>query len=213
MSEPTSTRDASPAAPSRQTTRDVVLQHAADLILEKGFRATSISDVLERAGLQKGSFYYYFPSKEDLGVAVLERWTVELRAHLLDFLTAPEGPPPLDRITTTLDGFVAEMGTSGCRGGCPFGNLAIELADVHEGFRSRLSAAFRSLSDAYAALLDQARGRGELRADADARSLADFLVASIEGGILLAKVHKSTAPLVATLSAAKAHLAAHRPAA
>jgi TetR/AcrR family transcriptional repressor of nem operon len=200
----------STAARAGSGTREQVLNHAATLIRERGFRATSIGDLLDRAGVQKGSFYYYFPSKEDLGHAVLDRWIEELRSRLIGFLTSPEGPPPLERIAAALDGFLTEQESTGCRGGCPFGNLAVELADVHEGFRTRISGALRELADAFGTLVDRARTQGDLRSDADPRRLGDFLVASIEGGILLAKVHKSPEPLEAALRAAEAHLASHR---
>jgi TetR/AcrR family transcriptional repressor of nem operon len=199
------------ALPSRGSeTKEQVLTHAAALIREKGFRSTSIADVLERAGIQKGSFYYYFPSKEDLGHAVLDRWIAELQRDVMAGLTAEDGPPPLDRISSCLDAFVVEVEANGCRGGCVFGNLAIELADVHEGFRARLSESFRRLSAAFASLVEKARAAGEVRSDTDAAALGTFLVACLEGGILLAKVHKSPEPLEVTLRAAQAHLASHR---
>ena len=196
--------------PRGAATRENVLNHAAALIRERGFRSTSIGDLLEKADVQKGSFYYYFPSKEALGHAVLDRWMEDLNSHLLDYLTSPDGPPPLERIDACLEGFVAEQDKSGCRGGCPFGNLAIELADVHEGFRERLSAAFSSISGAFAGLLERAKRDGALRADADPAALGEFIVASIEGGILLAKVHKSCASLAMVLRVARAHLASCR---
>lgn len=196
--------------PRGTTTREQVIAHAAALIREQGFRSTSIGDVLEKTGLQKGSLYHYFPSKDHLGHAVLDRWTEDLRSRLLDFLTAPDGPPPLERIGAALDGFLAQAEASGCRGGCPFGTLAAELADVDERFRTRLSDAFRRFSDGFGDLVARARDAGDLRLDADPRALGDFLVAAIEGGILLAKVHRSTAPLAASLRAAEAHLASFR---
>ncbi|HVG93290.1 MAG TPA: TetR/AcrR family transcriptional regulator [Planctomycetota bacterium] len=195
---------------SRNGTREQVLNHAAALIRERGFRATSIGDLLERAGVQKGSFYYYFPSKEDLGHAVLDRWIEELRARLIDYLAAAEGPPPLERIAAALDGFVSEQESTGCRGGCPFGNLAMELADVHEGFRTRISGALKELSAAFARLVERARADGDLRPDTDPHQIGEFLVAAIEGGILLAKVHKSPEALEAALRAAEAYVASHR---
>ena len=196
--------------PRGTATRENVLSHAAALIRERGFRSTSIGDLLERADVQKGSFYYYFPSKEALGHAVLDRWMEELKVRLLDPLTEAAGPPPLDRIAACLDGFVAEQDKNGCRGGCPFGNLAIELADVHEGFRERLSKAFASLADAFAGLLERARRDGDLRPDADPKALGEFLVGAIEGGILLAKVHKSCASLATVLHVAEAHVTSYR---
>src|SRR5262245_56272307 len=199
------------SSPARgAATKENVLAHAAALFRERGFQATSIGDLLERADVQKGSFYYYFPSKEALGHAVLDRWIEAMREKLLASLVAKDGPPPLDRIHATLAAFVSEQEAAGCRGGCPFGNLAIELADVHEGFRERLAAAFGELSHAFSGLLELAQAEGALRRDADAKALGWFVVASIEGGILLAKVHKSCAPLAATLRAAEAHVSSFR---
>lgn len=197
--------------PSRGvTTREQVVSHASTLIRERGFRATSVGDLLERAGIQKGSFYYYFPSKEDLGHAVIDRWLEEQKERLVDYLLAPDGPPPLERVAAVLDGFVTEQDANGCRGGCVFGNLASELSDVHEGFRVRVQEAFTRFRGAFADLLERARARGDLRADLDPAAMADFLVACIEGGVLLAKVEKRTAPLVGALRMAEAHLASYR---
>ena len=192
------------------TTRDHVLDHAATLIRERGFRATSIGDLLERSGVQKGSFYYYFPSKEDLGHAVLDRFVLDLEHRLLDFLLAPAGPAPLERIGAVLDGFVAQTEAAGGKGGCPFGTLAMELSDVHEGFRARLSEALQRLERAFADLLARARASGELRADADPTSLATFVMAGLEGGMLLAKTHRDVAWLRTPLQHVEAHLASYR---
>jgi TetR/AcrR family transcriptional repressor of nem operon len=194
-------------SPRGLRTREQVLAEASALFRERGFRGTSIGDVLERTGIQKGSLYHHFASKDELGHAVLDRWTEDLRSRLLDYLTSPAGPPPLERIAAALDGFVTEQEAAGCRGGCPFGNLALEMADVDERFRARISEAFRRLSDAFSALITRAKHDGALRPDADPQVLGHFLVASIEGGILLAKVHRSTEPLAATLRAAEAHIA------
>lgn len=191
-------------------TREQVLEHATALIRERGFRATSIGDLLERAGIQKGSFYYYFPSKEDLGHAVLDRFVEDLEKRLLDFLTAPTGPAPLERIGAVLDGFVAQTEASGGKGGCPFGTLAMELSDVHDGFRARLSDALKRLEGAFGDLLARAREAGELRRDADPKALATFIMAGLEGGMLLAKTHRDAACLRTPLRFVEAHLASYR---
>ena len=198
-------------SPSRaSTTREQVLEHATALIRERGFRATSIGDLLERAGIQKGSFYYYFPSKEDLGHAVLDRFVEDLERRLLDFLAAPTGPEPLERIGAVLDGFVAQTEASGGKGGCPFGSLAMELSDVHDGFRVRLSDALRRLEAAFADLIARAREAGSLRRDADPKALASFIMAGLEGGMLLAKTHRDVACLRTPLRFVEAQLASYR---
>jgi TetR/AcrR family transcriptional repressor of nem operon len=190
----------------RSSTRDQLLLQASLLFRERGFHATSVGDVLDRAGVQKGSLYHHFPSKEDLAHAVIDRWVEHLRTHVLDRLNASDGRTPLDRIEATLDEFLAEQEAAHCRGGCPFGNLALEMADVHEGFRARLVDTFCRMADAFAAQIARAQADGAVRSDADPHSLGCFLVAAVEGGILLAKVHRSPAPLAAALRCAKAHI-------
>ena len=192
------------------TTREQVLEHATALIRERGFRATSIGDLLDRSGIQKGSFYYYFPSKEDLGHAVLDRFVEDLEKRLLDFLTAASGPAPLERIGAVLDGFVAQTESSGGKGGCPFGTLAMELSDVHDGFRVRLSDALKRLEGAFADLIARARDAGDLRRDADPKALASFIMAGLEGGMLLAKTHRDAACLRTPLRFVEAQLASYR---
>jgi TetR/AcrR family transcriptional regulator, transcriptional repressor for nem operon len=192
------------------STRDTLLTEASLLFRERGFHGTSVGDVLDRAGVQKGSLYHHFPSKEELAHAVIDRWVEKLRARVLDPLAAADGRRAIERVTSTLDGFLAEQTEAHGRGGCPFGNLAAEMADVHEGFRARLVDAFRRMAEGFAAQVARAQEEGDLRRDVDAAALGCFLVAALEGGILLAKVHRSCEPLATTLGCVKAHLASLR---
>ncbi|MFO0931257.1 MAG: TetR family transcriptional regulator C-terminal domain-containing protein [Planctomycetota bacterium] len=188
------------------STRDALVERAGHLFRERGFRATSIGDVVEHTGVPKGSLYHHFPSKDELGYAVLARWRDEFRVRFLDPLLAADGPAPLERVARFLEDFVASQRSGTCRGGCPFGTLAAEMADVHEGFRARLSETFQGFADALASQLRRAQAQGALRDDADVPALATFLVATLEGGVLLAKVHRSTAALDTAVTAARAHL-------
>lgn len=191
-------------------TRERLLDAAAGLIRARGFRATSVSDILAATDLPKGCFYHHFDSKEQLGLAILARWIAELDGRLLDYLTRADGPPPLERVAAALDGFLTEQEQAGCQGGSAFGNLAMELSDESEAFREPLAAAFRRLSNAFAGLLEQGKQRGELRPDTEPQGLAEFLVAAIEGGILLGRVHRDPAVLAGVLRTAEAHLWSHR---
>lgn len=191
-------------------TREHILDCAAELVRTRGFGATSVGDILAAAGVPKGCFYHHFASKEELGQEILARWMADLEARLLDYLTREEGPAPLERIAAALDGFVTEQEQSGCRGGSAFGNLATELSDEHEEFRAPLAQAFQRLTGAFAGQLERARALGELKADVEPVALAEFLVAALEGGILLARVHKDAGVLARVLRHAEAHLWAQR---
>jgi AcrR family transcriptional regulator len=200
-----STRDDGRTRKGKRT-REHILARAAALVRARGFGATSVGDILMEAGVPKGCFYHHFDSKDALGHEILARWVGELEGHLLDYLTRADGPPPLERIAAALDGFVTEQEHADCRGGSAFGNLATELSDEHEAFRAPLAAAYARLGGAFALQLEKARASGELSADADPAALAEFLVAAIEGGILLTRVQRDASVLTRVLRTAEAHL-------
>jgi TetR/AcrR family transcriptional repressor of nem operon len=80
-----------------------------------------------------------------------------------------------------------------CVGGCLFGNLAAELADVHEGFRARLTDLFARWSARLTQALSEAQARGEVTAECRPAAVAHFLVASLEGAMLLTKLTRDIA--------------------
>src|SRR5436190_14085117 len=129
-------------SPKGATTRDQILDAAARLIHLRGYHCTSLDDVLRESGVGKGNFYYYFKSKEDLGYAILDRVVDAFLARGLEPCFAdPEGPR-IAQIRCFLGRVRDGLHARNCVGGCVFGNLAAELADVHEGFRARLADLF-----------------------------------------------------------------------
>src|SRR3990172_1076960 len=94
-----------------------------------------------------------------------------------------------------------------CVGGCPLGNLAAELSDVHEGFRTRLASVFAAWRERLTVALHRARRSGDIGAEARPEALADFLVASLEGAILLTKVSKDIAVMEQCVGEMKHYLA------
>jgi hypothetical protein len=96
-----------------------------------------------------------------------------------------------------------------CVGGCPLGNLASELSDVHEGFRTRLAAIFIAWRDRLTRALDDARARGLVDDDCAPPAVAHFVVASLEGAILLAKVTKDIAAMERSVVELKRYLAGY----
>src|SRR3712207_890673 len=121
-----------------KTRRTSILDTAARLINERGYGPTSVEDVIREAGLSgKSHFYHYFPSKEALGYEVLERQFERFTERGLAILREPM-IAPLERLGLFIDSLVALQADRGGRGGSPFGSLAAEMADSHEGFRRRL---------------------------------------------------------------------------
>ncbi len=204
------------AARAATARREQIIDAAARLIHLRGYNSTSIEDILQATAIGKGTFYYYFASKEELGFAILEWQTTRFAEEVLR--KAFEGSrAPLEQINTFLDLLLDLARKSGCRGGCPVGNLAQELSDTHERFRRRLERTFETWRAFLERTLQQAQQEGHLRPEADPARLSGFVLAEIEGAILLAKVRKDAGVLADCFDELKAHLGAwatairHRP--
>jgi TetR/AcrR family transcriptional repressor of nem operon len=109
-----------------ETTRNRILAVAQELINTKGFGATSINDIVEATGIQKGGIYFHFDGKDSLALAVLE----EAHSEFREFLThALEGDTPRARLENFLRSALDKHLATGFVGGCIFGNSALEMSD------------------------------------------------------------------------------------
>lgn len=168
-----------------------ILDAAARLIARSGFNQTSIEDVIKASGLcGKSHFYHYFRSKEELGHEVLnhsferfgERGLAILREPLID---------PVERLYLFIDSIVVAQAEQGCAGGSPFCGLAAEMADAAEGFRTRIESVFERWEEQITSLLREALGRGgRAREDADPARIARFVIATLEGAVLMTRVKR-----------------------
>ncbi|MFD3666430.1 TetR/AcrR family transcriptional regulator [Streptomyces sp. NPDC058659] len=170
--------------------RERILTAAKTLMLSRGYSALGVAEICKAAGVPKGSFYYFFASKEELALAVIdEHWTVQ-RAEWTRALD--KDVPPLQRLRRLYESTAAELRTGqrscGTVTGCLLGNLALEMSTGTATVRDRL----REIFDEQVALVEgtvtEARGRGEVTV-ADAHEAARSLVAQLEGQVLFAKLY------------------------
>jgi TetR/AcrR family transcriptional repressor of nem operon len=188
-----------------KTTKEQILQTACRLIHRKGFNNTSLDDILRESGVGKGNFYYYFKSKDELGYAVLDRlalWTSQQIGHEI----FSRGDDPVGEIFHFFDVVVAMQREAGCMGGCPLGNLAIEMSDIHAGFRQRIEEILGSWRGYIAGALARARAKGQLAQNVQLDRMADFIFAGVEGAILVTKVRKDLAILEGCLDELKKYV-------
>ena len=175
-------------------TRKALIVAGSNLIARQGFNNTGLSEVLTAVGVPKGSFYYYFSSKEDFGLAVIDNFEAEHTDRIKELLQ-DVAVSPLGRIRNYFEAGIAEMATLAYSRGCPIGNLGQELAATNEIFRMRLDEVFNGWQRRFADCLEEARQTGEIAQDSDVGRLAEFLLASWEGATLRAKVTHSLTPM------------------
>lgn len=173
-------------------TKQRVLSEASRLIQRKGFGDTSVNEVLAAAGITKGSLYFHFPAKEDLGWAVLEQARVEFLEFLHSSLT---GSTPWAKLTSFFAAALAAHRTAGFVGGCLWGNTALEMSDKNPRYATEVAAVFGQWTALLEDVIRDGQLVGEIRTDLTAHDLALFVVSSIEGGIMLSRLNKSDEPL------------------
>ncbi|MBU0991178.1 MAG: TetR/AcrR family transcriptional regulator [Proteobacteria bacterium] len=179
---------------TKSGTKEKILIAAATLIYHKGFNHTGIQEILNNAGVPKGSFYFHFTSKEDLGIQLIDYYGELFLPTFLEYLNGKEGTP-VKRMRQMFNAFSMQFANNRFAGGCPIGNLSQEMGDLSENFREKLKASILGLRQLFAAFLEQAKDKSELPKNIDIAETADFIFSSWEGAILQMKVMKSTQPL------------------
>ena len=187
-------------------TRDQILDAAGRLIHLRGYHCTSLDDVLRESGVGKGNFYYYFRSKEDLGHAIIDRIVQAFVERTLEPAFKDRDGDAIEQLHAFLAHVLDSQRERNCVGGCPMGNLASELSDVHEGFRQRLAEIFSQWRIRLAETLARGKSSGRLCGDFDPAGAAQFLVAALEGAMLMSKVTRDIAIMESCVEELKRHL-------
>jgi len=178
----------------KKNTRSDIVRIGTALIYRQGYNATGLDAILKEAGVPKGSFYHYFKSKEEFGLAVIDHFAEGFEQRLETFLKDEEATP-LNRLRNFLESGLARVSQNACTRGCLIGNLGQEMADRNERFRERLNRIFAMWRRRVADCLREAQTAGELDGGLDADVAAGFLLSGWEGAILQAKVMKSPQPM------------------
>lgn len=175
---------------SASDVRSRIVMAAMELFWAKGFNSTSIADILSRTQLNAGSLYHVFPGKQDVLIAVLEAYRDGLYENLVD--PAWEGvDDPIERIFALLARYRWLILETDCTYGCPIGSLALELHEADPVVRELLAVNFTGWVGAIVRCLDEAGDR--LPADLDRRALGEFVLTTMEGGVMQARTHRDVA--------------------
>jgi TetR/AcrR family transcriptional repressor of nem operon len=177
--------------PSNPEVRRRLLEAGLNLVHSRGFAASGVKDITDAAGVPKGSFYAYFPSKEALAEAILEHYWSDIRARLLPILN--EDGPAQERITRFFHALADDHEAGDFLLGCLIGQMSLELSGSSERVRAELLRILDRWDQALTACVRSGQGGG-VRADVDAAQLAALLIEAWEGAALRGKVTRSRTP-------------------
>jgi AcrR family transcriptional regulator len=183
-------------------TRARLIDSARYLFWERGFAGTSMADLLAHAKVNSGSFYHFFDSKEALLREVLEGYLHALRPMVVDpaFATTDE---PVERIFAILAGYRERILMTDSKYGCPLGRLALEIDPENRPAHKLIAENFGGWIGAVRECVDAMSDR--LPAGTDAEALATYVLAVMEGGVMLSRSYGSVEPFDRTISQLREH--------
>lgn len=183
-----------------QDTRQALLDSAQQTMSRKGFAAVGINEVLQQAGVPKGSFYHYFSSKDAFGEAMMVRYFVEYRADM-DRIFGEAGLTAGARILRYFDDWREQQSVENCQGKCLAVKLGAEVADLSESMRQELKKGIDSIIDRLERLIEVGHQDGSIRTRAGAHATAELLYDVWLGASIVAKINRAAQPLeTATLA-------------
>lgn len=174
--------------------RERLLREGVAMLTERGFSAVGLDEILGAVCVPKGSFYHYFGSKAEFGLALVDAYAAYF-ANKLDRWFLDESLSPLARLRAFVEDARVGMARFAYRRGCLVGNLGQEVSALPDPFRDRLAAVFADWETRTARCLDAARSAGDIDPDADCARLAAFFWIGWEGAVLRAKLERGPEPL------------------
>ncbi|MEC4814581.1 MAG: TetR family transcriptional regulator C-terminal domain-containing protein [Scytonema sp. PMC 1069.18] len=183
----------------KENVREKLIEAGLKVFWSRGFNAAGIKELVETAGVPKGSFYHYFDSKEAFAQAVVERYACsskEMHSQILHNRSLS----PLTRLRHYFEALTIDYEQMAFAKGCFLGNLSLELADHSTSVCQCLETAFSGWEEVITQVLVEAVDCGELSPETDIASLAAFCVNSWEGALVRMKAARNAQPLQVFLS-------------
>ena len=182
--------------PKGQKTRARIIAEAASLFNQRGFEGGSLSELMEATGLEKGGIYRHFSSKEELAAEAFDyAWKVVLdtRMHDLDRI-----PNSVDKLKQFIANFIDRRPS--VPGGCPLLNTAIDADDGNPVLRERARKGLHEWRDRLSSIVDSGIKRREIRRGVNAKEAATLIISSLEGALVIGRLERNRAALVAAQS-------------
>ncbi len=206
MATPKSRRAKGQLTPKGEHARRRIVVAAARLMFENGVAETTVEQIRDAAGVSNSQVYHYFADKKALVRAVIDYQT--------DTVVGAQEPmfdqfDTLDGLRRWRDFMVEHQRRTDCRGGCPIGSLASELAEIDDEARVQIATGFRRWEAGIRRGLHAMHAQGRLRPDADPDDLALATLASLQGGLLLTQLHRDPRPVATALDAILALIESH----
>jgi AcrR family transcriptional regulator len=174
-----------------EQTRAMILARVAPLFNQQGYSGSSLSDIMQQTGLEKGGIYNHFKSKEQLALEAFDYSYAILDQRIRRVLAGKKHA--IERLFALLSYFQDLVDDPPIPGGCPILNTAIESDDAEPALRERARVAMDELRSTVRRIISKGIERGEVRPGVDIETWASMMIAALEGAVMLSQLYQDTA--------------------
>jgi TetR/AcrR family transcriptional repressor of nem operon len=185
-------------------TRTMIMRRSAPVFNRLGYFGASLSDIMAATGLEKGGIYNHFASKEALAEETFD-YAVRVVGRAM-LAAVRDRPPGLDQLEALLEYYVEYVLDPPVAGGCPLLNTAVESDDANLALRLRAQKGMQRLERFIGGMLSEAKARSQVRPGLDLRAATSFLIASLEGGVMLTRLYGDVAHMRAVVEQLKVYV-------
>jgi TetR/AcrR family transcriptional repressor of nem operon len=173
-----------------ERTRQKIVATAAVLFNQKGFTGCSMGDIVTASGLEKGTLYGHFSTKEELALLAFDyAWKDTSDKRLRNVETVSNA---VDKLILHVDNYV---NTPSFPGGCPLLNFAVDADDGNLALRTRVRKALKDWEDLLAKIVEDGQSAGEINPEIDPHSVAILVISMLEGATVVARINKRSTAL------------------
>lgn len=188
-----------------EATRINILEKAFELIYVKGYKTTSIDDIIATTKVTKGAFYYHFKNKDEMGIAIInELMKPSLTKSFMDPLKTDE--PPLEAIYNLIHHLLIKDEFLKVEYGCPVANFASEMSPWNADFNAALNEVTEQWTKLMVASIEKGKKNGTVRKDVNAKQVTMFVMSGYWGVRNFGKLENSKAPYMLYLKQLKSYL-------
>src|SRR6201989_2404316 len=173
-----------------ERSRQKIVETASVLFNQKGFTGCSMGDIVEASGLEKGTLYGHFSTKEELALLAFDyAWkdTSDKRLRNSDAVS-----DAVDKLKLHVDNYV---NTPSFPGGCPLLNFAVDADDGNLALRTSVRKALKGWENFLAKIVQDGQSAGEIDPEVEPYSVANLIISTLEGATVLARINKRSSAL------------------
>lgn len=189
------------------TTKERILDAAEELMTTKSFHSVGLNEILSAVKVPKGSFYHYFPSKEQFGVELVKHYVADASCYKRRMLLTEElDSNPLERLSSYMNGAITGMVEKNCQQSCLVLKLSAEVCTMSDGMRAALAAGMREWNLIFTQLIREGQAKGAMRTDIDPDATGAMVHDYWMGALHRMLAERSVAPLKAAAAFIIRHL-------